>query len=288
MSQTESPIQNISDTARWVAMYRAYESERPDAHFQDPFARRLAGPRGEDIVRSLPGGRMMAWAMVVRTVLFDELLIRLVREEGADTVVNLAAGLDARPWRLDLPAPLRWMDVDLPEILDYKRRELADATPRCRYEARACDLRDAAARRALFDEVSGSATKVLILTEGLLIYLTEEQVADLARDLAAPASFRWWVIDIAGPELLKRLRRRWGRRLAEGNAPFRFGPAAGTGFFAPFGWREREFRSTWEESRRLRREMPLAWFWRLLGRFASPARRKEWPRFAGIVLLERR
>jgi O-methyltransferase involved in polyketide biosynthesis len=31
-------IRNISDTARWMAVYRARETERPDAHFRDPFA----------------------------------------------------------------------------------------------------------------------------------------------------------------------------------------------------------------------------------------------------------
>ena len=43
----EEPFRNISDTARWVAVYRAIESERPDAWFRDPLAKRLAGERGE-------------------------------------------------------------------------------------------------------------------------------------------------------------------------------------------------------------------------------------------------
>ena len=49
MKQTESQIRNISDTARWVAVFRARETERPDAAFRDPFARRLAGDRGEQM-----------------------------------------------------------------------------------------------------------------------------------------------------------------------------------------------------------------------------------------------
>ena len=44
------PIENVSDTARWVAVYRAMESERRDAIFRDPFARRLAGAKGQEIV----------------------------------------------------------------------------------------------------------------------------------------------------------------------------------------------------------------------------------------------
>src|SRR5213080_2363289 len=65
-------IRNISDTARWMAFYRAMESERPDALFHDPYARFLAGERGKEILASLPKGRTWAWAMIVRTAVMDE------------------------------------------------------------------------------------------------------------------------------------------------------------------------------------------------------------------------
>src|SRR5947208_16389294 len=126
-----SPITSVSDTARWVAMYRAMESERADALFRDPFARRLAGPAGEQILASMPQGRRWAWPMIVRTAVMDEIVMRLVKEEGVDTVLNLAAGLDARPYRLDLPSELRLFDADLEGILAYKVAELACVRPRC-------------------------------------------------------------------------------------------------------------------------------------------------------------
>src|SRR5438132_14034366 len=97
------PIKNISDTARWMAFYRAMDSERPDAHFHDPYARRLAGERGERIVATLRQGRRMSWVMILRTVCMDELISKLV-PQGIDTIINLAAGLDTRPYRMDLPA----------------------------------------------------------------------------------------------------------------------------------------------------------------------------------------
>src|ERR1043166_6782360 len=106
-----SPLTSVSDTARWVAMYRAMESERPDALFHDPYARRLAGPQGEQILAHMPQGRRWAWPMVVRTAVMDEIVVRLVQNQSIDTVLNLAAGLDARPYRLDLPATLHWIDV---------------------------------------------------------------------------------------------------------------------------------------------------------------------------------
>src|SRR5581483_2355395 len=122
-------IENISDTARWVAVYRAMESERPDAIFKDPFAARLAGTKGEAIVDAMKNGRQMAWAMIVRTAVFDEIIMKQVNGGQVDQVVNLAAGLDARPWRMALPPKLHWVDVDLPGILDYKLETLSGETP---------------------------------------------------------------------------------------------------------------------------------------------------------------
>src|SRR5712692_3060760 len=145
------PLENISDTARWVAMYRAIESDRRDAVFRDPFARRLAGGRGEEILNAMPKGRRFGWPMVVRTALFDELILRAIERDGVDTVINLAAGLDSRPYRLSLPPALRWVDVDLPAMIDYKRAVLANEQPRCALESVGLDLADRPARRALFE-----------------------------------------------------------------------------------------------------------------------------------------
>ena len=91
-------IEHVSDTARWVAVYRAMETERPDAIFKDPFARRLAGERGQAIVDEMKRGRSMAWAMIVRTAVFDEIILDVIRREKVDLVVNLAV---ARIVRLD-------------------------------------------------------------------------------------------------------------------------------------------------------------------------------------------
>src|SRR6266699_4575410 len=140
MSPATNPISSVSDTARWVAMYRAMESERADALFHDAYARRLAGPAGEQILASMPQGRRWAWPMIVRTAVMDEVIMRLVTQEGVDTILNLSAGLVARAHRLDLPAQLRWIDVDLEGILSYKEAALAGEQPRCRVEFVRADL----------------------------------------------------------------------------------------------------------------------------------------------------
>jgi methyltransferase (TIGR00027 family) len=281
------PIEHISDTARWVAYYRAMETDRRDAHFRDPYARRLAGPEGKRIVDEMPRGKATAWAMITRTVVFDEIILDVVRTQHADVVLNLAAGLDARPWRLALPPSLRWVDVDLPAMLEYKTGIMGGVEPVCRYEATPTNLVNADERESLFARLGAESSAALVVAEGLLLYLTDEQVAGLATELRRQKSFRWWLIDLASPRLLEIMAKTWGKTLERGNAPFRFAPPNGTEFFRPLGWREVAYRSALEEAHRIGREMPMMWFWRLLSRLASPEKRAAFRRFSGYVLLER-
>jgi O-methyltransferase involved in polyketide biosynthesis len=135
--------------------------------------------------------------------------------------------------------------------------------------------------------LGASSKTTLIVTEGLLIYLTADQVAKLATDLRAGESFRFWLIDLASPRLLKIMDRSWGKSVREGNAPFQFAPPEGTAFFQKRGWREMQFRSAMEEAHRLHREMRMMWLWRFMGRFYPAKTRDEFRRMSGIVLLER-
>lgn len=281
---TGSPITHVSDTARWVAIYRARESERPDAIFRDPFARRLAGAEGEAMVRQMEKRLRGDWPMIVRTAVMDEIILRLVGQ-GIDTVLNLACGLDARAWRLPLPEALRWIDVDMPGILDHKLSTLEGERPVCAYEAVRMDLSDEPARRELFGRVGAASRTTLVITEGLLIYLGDTAVRSLAQDLHLVPAFQWWLSDLASPDLLRMMGRTWGKDM--GPAPFRFAPPEGPAWFASAGWAETEFRSTFHESLRLDRTFPLARFWSFVSRFTGRERREKMRRFSGIVLFQR-
>ena len=280
-------IRHVSDTALWVAMYRAFESERPDALFHDPYARKMAGERGEAIVKSMPRARSMGWPMVVRTQVMDEIVLRSCGS-GLRTVLNLAAGLDARAFRLDLPESLLWIDVDLPDMIAYRREHLGDAKPRCRHEHVASDLANPESLDEVLDRARDWEPPVLVVTEGLLVYLTSDQVAALATRLHREPRIASWLTDLASPLLLDMLKRSWQPSLSAAGAPLQFAPAEGTAFFAPLGWREAEFRSMWDESLRLRRTVPLAPLWRLVSRLRSKETRERYRRMSGIVLLERR
>jgi methyltransferase (TIGR00027 family) len=281
MSETTSSIRNVSDTAIWVAMYRARESERPNPVFRDPYARRLAGERGEQIAREFRGQDKNAWAYVVRTYLIDSFVRERVAA-GADLVINLAAGLDSRPYRMDLPPSLQWVEVDLPEIITYKEAILAGETPRCHLERVAVDLADPAARQALFARLGATSRHALIVSEGLLIYLGADGARSLAEDLSDQTAFHWWVFDIASPALLKMLQRQVGASLDRANAPLKFAPPDGPWFFETTGWRVVDVRGSLKTAARI---LKLPLLLRFFSRFPEQPRggKQIW---AGICLLQ--
>jgi methyltransferase (TIGR00027 family) len=260
MDIKESLIRNISDTARWVAAYRARETERPDAVFHDPYARRLAGERGEEIAKSMPYAGSTEWPFVARTYLYDQFVQSQV-QKGVDMVINLAAGLDARPYRMDLPSSLKWIEVDLPGILDYKEEILANEKPRCSLERVRLDLADVPGRQKLFAELGARSRNALIMTEGLLVYLSPEEVGALAVDLAEQESFKGWLADFGSPGLTEMIRKQMGQGLQASGSAFKFAPPEGPPFFTRYGWKPADIRSLIKAAARLKR---LSFFLKLM------------------------
>jgi O-methyltransferase involved in polyketide biosynthesis len=129
------------------------------------------------------------------------------------------------------------------------------------------DLSNESARRDLFAELGRRASRVLVVAEGLLIYLTAEEVAALARDLAAPATFQRWIMDLGSPALLRMLKKKMGGPLEQAGSPLKFAPEQGPEFFAPFGWKAEEMDSAIHTAGKLHR---LPFFLRLMAKISSP------------------
>jgi methyltransferase (TIGR00027 family) len=273
-------LSHISETALWVAMHRAEESQRPDAIFRDPLAERLAGERGRQIAAQM-GRAFGSWGVIVRTKLIDDLVLSAIAD-GADRVVNLGAGLDTRPYRLSLPSTLTWIEADLPGILDKKDELLRHETPLCQLRRQRVDLADPVARRAVLRDAFAGAKRALVLTEGLLGYLDSKQVEELARELHAHNAAVWWISELASPEVLRATQRRLHSKIGDA-ARFKFGPPERAEFFRPLGWKARDLRSIIHEAVRLRRGPRL---FRLLSWFlpVEPRRRRPW---IGVIRFER-
>ena len=194
MSSANGEIAHVSDTALMVAACRAHETELQDAFVKDPFASRLAGERGFAILAALPYSKLLRLGIAIRTCFVDELLLETLRQYPITTVLSVGCGLDTRPWRLDFPPDLRWIETDFADVLDYKEHSMSGEAPRCRRERLTVDLNDPAQRSAMY-KAAGPAP-VLMITEGLLLYLAAATVDRLAAEASAHSGVTHWITDI--------------------------------------------------------------------------------------------
>jgi O-methyltransferase involved in polyketide biosynthesis len=177
------------------------------------------------------------------------------------------------------------VEVDLPAMIDYKTEILRDEKPHCVLERVRLDLGDAAARQSLFHRLGSEAKNALVVSEGLLVYLTRDEVLALSRDLAAQPSFRNWAIDLCSPGLLKMLEKSLGRALDQAGSPLKFGPEEGPDFFAASGWRAVEVYSMLKTAAKIKR---LPFFLRLFALLPDRDGRNQGSRvWGGVCRLTR-
>ena len=285
--QIDSPsITHVSDTALWVAQYRANETERPDALFNDHLAKLLVGKRGQKIAQHMGSiSKHTEWSLAIRTVVIDRFITKLI-SQGVDLVVNLGAGLDTRPYRMNLPASLRWIEVDFPQMIDYKEEKLKNEKPICQLERIRLDLSDKVERQALLTGIAKRSRNILVITEGVIPYLDEGHVAELAKDLHAHLSFKYWIGEYLAPQTYKYLQNpRRMKRMK--NEPFRFYPADWFGFFKHNGWQAADIQYLPEVSKTLGRPIPAPWWGRLIAPFISKKRMEGFLRLSGYVVFGR-
>jgi methyltransferase (TIGR00027 family) len=280
----EPEVAHVSDTALWMAAVRARESARAGAAFRDPFAERLAGPRGQALADSLPLRKTVDFALTVRTVAIDRLLAEAFRR-GARRVVNLGAGLDARPYRMELPAGLDWVEADFPALIAEKERLLSGETPACPVRRFGIDLSRGEARRDFFAALSRDGVPAVLLTEGVVAYLDAAEAAQLAKDMRAAPGFRYWILDYRQGRLRNhRERRELARHL--GNAPTKFDEPDPKAFFGGLGWRPAEDLHILDVGDSIGRKLAIGFPWIVLKSLAPAAFRRLANRTYGYVLFE--
>ena len=200
--------ESVGATALGVAAARAAESESDHPLISDPFARVFLDAAGDgewdwfgapelpaEVVEAEPALPVRMKSMVSyfasRTKFFDTFFLDAANA-GIQQAVILAAGLDARSWRLPWPDGVTVYELDQPRVLDFKVSTLHEHgfEPSCNRVGVAVDLRQdwpKALQEAGFDPSEPSAWSA----EGLLMYLpaaAQELLFDRIEGLAAPGS----------------------------------------------------------------------------------------------------
>jgi methyltransferase (TIGR00027 family) len=200
-----APIQTVSDTALWVAACRAAESERSGGVLDDPLSGVLAGEKGRAILAAMPGSDLISFGVSLRVRTMDTLIEELTGSGAIDAVVDIGAGLDTRPYRLALPRSLRWFELDLPDLIGYKNECLHLRQPNCLVERMAVDLNDADARRRAIARAFNDSRQALVLTEGVLGYLSGDSARSLINEVGESGAARWWIYDAGSRQAYYRL-----------------------------------------------------------------------------------
>jgi methyltransferase (TIGR00027 family) len=227
----------VASTGLLVAAIRARESARDDRLFNDPFADTLAGDAGRELLAAAiaSAGERATVQIVVRTRFLDEALLRATAE--GTQVVILAAGMDARAYRLPWPDGTTVYELDQPAVIATKARLLEGAEARCRRVPLGIDLADdwpAALQTSGFDPGQPSVW----LIEGLLQYLDERAVRTLFERLdalSAPGSTLLY--DVVGKVLLDSpVMAPLLTSMAEQGSPWLFGTDSPGELAEDLGW----------------------------------------------------
>ncbi len=176
-------LEGVPETLLWTLYHRAVEAGRPDAVIRDPLALSLVERIDYPFAACFGEGGLGRW-QAARALTFDRQVRRFAAAHPTGTVVALGEGLETQFWRVD-DGRIRWVTVDLPEVIDPRER-LLPPSPRRRSVA------GSALDPAWVDEVAaGAAEGVLVTAQGLLMYLDRDEahglIATCARRLPGAA-----------------------------------------------------------------------------------------------------
>lgn len=222
-------IDGLGLTARWVAALRERETLRPDRLFEDPFAAALAGDAGRALMAAVEAD-LPAMAgtrgLAVRTRYLDDMLAAAMAA-GVRQVVILAAGMDARAYRLPWAEGTVIYEVERDDVMALKEHVMADlaAQPKAALRKVRIDLREDFAT-ALRQHGFAPERPAAFLVEGLLIYLPDRAaVLRVLREVAALGAPGSWIgLDLVGQQFLALpMVEAAHRRLAAMDARWSFG-----------------------------------------------------------------
>ena len=201
-------LSGVPETMLWALHSRVSEAGRDDGMLHDPEAIRIYRALEYDYEKVF--GRAEP-SHAVKSAMFDAELREFLDHYPNGVIVNLAEGLETQRFRVAGDQAL-WLSVDLPEAIAVRQRFIA---PDDKHRHAALSALD----RAWFDEVPRERP-VYITAKGLLMYLHEEDVRRLLRDLAERFGGAWFTFDTI-PRWLSRktLRKRGWKKTKQYTTP---------------------------------------------------------------------
>lgn len=171
-----SLLTGVSETALLTLSGRAFQAAHPDAIIDDPMAIKLVDSIDFDFGKF---GRRKGQEMALRSLAVDTCALAYLATHPRATVVALAEGFQTSFWRLSsaLPDPqFRWVSIDLPPVIELRRRLLP-------HSPRISEIAQSALDYSWTAQID-TADGVFITAEGLLMYLQPAESMGLIAECA--------------------------------------------------------------------------------------------------------
>ena len=200
MKMKKIQIQGVSETMLQTLHARAAYSKQKNAKFHDDKAVEIVSRMDYDF--SFAGDdALMSNGVIARTILLDRMVGDFIRKNPNATVINIACGMDTRAYRLKIGSTVRWYNIDLPETIEVRRRFLEENGHISMIAKSAMDERWA-------DEIEEEKGRVLVIIEGLVMYLSEQDVKQILSIISRRFERAEVIMEVMNPWVVKNVKEK--------------------------------------------------------------------------------
>ncbi|MCM1253673.1 MAG: class I SAM-dependent methyltransferase [Clostridium sp.] len=193
-------MQGVPETMLQTLYARAAYSRQQNAKFHDDRAEKIISRMDYDF--SLAQKDMtMSKGVIARTILLDRMAGDFIRKNPECTVINIACGMDTRAYRLNISESVRWYNIDLPETIEVRRRFLTE-------NGHISMIAKSAMDESWADIIEEPKGRVLVIIEGLVMYLSESDVKKILSIISKRFHSVDIIMEIMNPWVVKNLKEK--------------------------------------------------------------------------------
>ena len=209
-------VTGVPETMIQTLYARAKETKKQNAKIKDGIAVELVEKLDYDFSKA-DKDNAMTYGVIARTIVLDRMVKQYLEKHENTVVVNLACGLDTRCYRMK-GKYLRWYNVDLPETMKIRRQFLTETDPIYQIAKSAMD-------DSYVDDVDYRGENVLVIIEGLTMYLCEKDIRKMFSIIERSFQKVTVMVETMSPFVVKHVREK---SIEGSNAKFIWGVKNGT------------------------------------------------------------
>lgn len=216
MNNSRTDLNGVSETMLQTLYARAKESEKPKHKIYDEKAIETIRQLDYDF-SAADKDATMSTGVIARTILLDQMVSEWLEKNPDAVVVNIASGMDTRFYRIGNQKILRWYNVDLPDAMRVRERYIQD-------EDRITNIAASAMDQKWADKIKEKDENVLVIVEGLSMYLSEEDIRQIFSVISNRFEHCTVFFEILSPKFVKKDIEK---SISKSGAVFTFGAASG-------------------------------------------------------------